>query len=591
MPAAGKLALALLLATSSFAKDARIARVEQGLLPPRVIEGGPVWTIEARMERYEIPGLSVAVVDGGRLAWVKGYGVADVSTGRKVTPRTMFLAGSISKPVTAIAAVDLVEKGRLPFDAGVNTLLRSWQLPSNELTAKTPVTLRQLFSHTAGTTVHGFPGYPRAFERPTIQQILDGEPPANTAPVRVDLEPDTQHRYSGGGTTVAQLAMSDVTGLDFPELMRRHVLGPLGMASSTYEQPLPRALHGRAASGHHAGPRPIPGGWHVYPEAAAAGLWTTPGDLAKVIVEMHDALAGRRPRVLSIDGARMMLTPRFRAGEDSWIGIGFFLEDQGAERYFAHGGSDEGFEALLIATEDGSQGAVLMANANGTMPLIDEVLRAIAREYQWPGFLDIAPPVLPMPIDVLAGAPGRYRVDAERVIAIQRSGPALETLTLGQLVQLYPLADGTLARSDADERYRLTGAGLEVITEDKTIVAPRTEDPLTTYELLAGCRVDQVVANFRAKPDERAVNRAGYSLLRVGRRSDAVVLFELNTELHAQSANAWDSLGDALYAKGELPRAAEATRRAQSLLDADTSLDERAKQGAAVGYPGATPRH
>jgi CubicO group peptidase (beta-lactamase class C family) len=570
-----KLLVLLLLATAGRAEDPRIARVERGLLPPVVIDGGPVWTLEERMRFHAVPGLSVAVVDGGRIVWAKGYGLADVRAGRPVTTRTMFLAGSISKPVAAMGAVDLVERGLLPFDADVNTLLKSWRLPGNELTARTPVTLRQLFSHSAGTTVHGFPGYPPKFSRPTIRQILDGEAPANTAAVRVDLEPNTRYRYSGGGTTIAQQAMADVTGLDFAALMRRRVLGPLGMTDSTYEQPLPAALHARAATAYRTPDRPVPGRWHVYPEAAAAGLWTTASDLARVIVEMHDALSGRPSGVLTIDGARLMLTPRFPTGPRRQIGVGFFLDERDGARYFVHGGVDEGFDALLVATADGSKGAVLMANTNGAMPLIEEIVRAIAREYEWPAYVSVAPPVEQASEELLARAPGRYRLDAGRVVPIHRAGPALETMTLSGPVPLRHLTDGTFARHDLDERYRFTGAGLEVIAGGKTTVAAKTEESLTPAELLAAGRLDEAIAALRAKPDAMAVKRLAFDALYARRIRDALPLLELNVELHPTSADAWDNLAEGSLRAGDIERAAEAIRKAEALLDSDPSVSER----------------
>jgi CubicO group peptidase (beta-lactamase class C family) len=573
-----KLFTLLFLATAAFAGDPRIEKIERGLVPSVLIEGGPTWTVEERMRFYNVPGLSVAVIDGGKIVWAKGYGLADVRANRKVTPRTLFLAGSISKPVAAVAAVDLVERGVVPFDADVNTLLKSWQLPANEFTAKTPVSLRLLLSHSAGTTVHGFPGYPRAFPRPTIRQILDGQAPANTAPVRVDLAPNTQFRYSGGGTTVAQQALADVTGLDFASLMRRHVLAPLGMNDSTYAQPLPSALHARAATAYRPGMRAIPGGWHVYPEAAAAGLWTTPSDLAKVIVEMHDALAGRDAKVLTIDGARMMLTPRFvSGGTGRHVGIGWFVEDRNGAKYFGHDGVDEGFDAMLFATGDGSKGAVIMANTNGSFSLILELLRAIAREYEWPNYLTVAPPPQRTPDELLARAPGRYRVNPDRVIPIRRNGDRLEaiTLSLGP-VPLYYLADGTLARWDSTERYRLTDAGLEILADGKTTPAPRTEDPLTHVELLSAGRIDDALAALRATPNAQMTNRVGSTLLRLGRIDDAIRFFELNTELDPESANAWDSLSDALLQAGRFDRAEEAVRKAIRYVDSEP-MDERTR--------------
>jgi CubicO group peptidase (beta-lactamase class C family) len=211
--------------------DPRIARVESDIRP-RFVERSrqalPVTLLE-RMAELGVPGLSVAVLDDGEIAWARGYGVLDLETRRPVTPETLFLAGSISKPVAAACALRLVQEGKLGLDDDVNRWLRSWRVPPSEAMGDEVVTLRRLLTHTAGLTVHGFPGYPRTADLPTIQQILDGESPANTAPVRVDILPGSEWRYSGGGYTVMQLLIGDVSGRPFGELLGETVLLPFGM--------------------------------------------------------------------------------------------------------------------------------------------------------------------------------------------------------------------------------------------------------------------------------------------------------------------------------------------------------------------------
>ncbi|HEX6083460.1 MAG TPA: serine hydrolase [Thermoanaerobaculia bacterium] len=550
------------------------AEPELRLLPPVTIEGGESWSVEERLKFYNVPGISVAVVEDGRIVFAKGYGLADVAKKRPVTTETLFLAGSVSKPITAIAAIDLVERGKLPLDADVNTLLRTWQLPSNELTAKTPVTLRQLLSHSAGTTVHGFPGYARTEPVPTTKQILDGVPPANTPPVRVDLAPNTKFRYSGGGTTIAQLALSDTLGEPFPSLMRRLVLAPLGMRDSTYENPLPPSKRSRAATGYRGAGRAIPGGWHVYPEMAAAGLWTNPSELARVVIELGDALAGRPSRVLSIDGARLMLTQRFEVSPTDDVGIGWFLNDRGT---FGHDGSDEGFVTRFTATKDGRRGVVLMTNSDAGGALFAEIERGVARAFGWPN----APAVRTtraIAEDVLTHAPGRYKQGPDRILAIRRSGDALELRTLdGRWVKLHALDDGTLTRTDADQRFRVTDAGLDIITST-TASAPRTTEPATPSELIAEGRLDEGIAAYRtAKADAQALNRLGGTYQRLGRYREAVAIFRLATELYPEASNAWDSLGAALLDSGDVAGATEATRTALARVDADTITDAQTK--------------
>ncbi|HUR82613.1 MAG TPA: serine hydrolase [Thermoanaerobaculia bacterium] len=570
-----------MFAVFALALQVAAAEPELRLLPPVSVEGGESWSVEERLRYYNVPGVSVAVVENGRVIFAKGYGWADAGKKRPMTTDTLFLAGSVSKPVTAIAAVDLVERGKLPLDADVNTLLRTWQLPSNELTQKTPVTLRQLFSHSAGTTVHGFPGYQRDEKIPTTQQILDGVAPANTPAVRVDLAPNTKFRYSGGGTTIAMVALADTQHEAFPSLMRRLVLAPLGMRDSTYENPLPPSKRARAATGYRESGRAIPGGWHVYPEMSAAGLWTNPSELARVVIELGDALAGRPTRVLSLDGARLMLTPRFETGPGQQIGVGWFLEDRGR---FGHDGSDEGFITRLAATKDGTRGVIIMSNSDASGALIGEIDRGVARAFNWPG--TPAPKATrAFTPELREQLPGRYKQGPDRILSIRRSGETLELRTVdGRWVRLYLLDDGTITRADADQRFRVLDDGLEIVA-DKPVNVPRTTEPLAPSEMLAEGRVDEALAAYRAaKTDALTLNRAGNTYLRFGRRyREAVAVLRLATEMYPDASNAWDSLANALANSGDFAGAIDASHKALALVDADTTVDETQKFWIRVG--------
>ncbi|MFN0120993.1 MAG: serine hydrolase domain-containing protein, partial [Blastocatellia bacterium] len=272
----------------------RIQRIENGLLPPVFVKGHtqPV-SLAAQMAKYNVPGVSVAVIQDGKLAWAKGYGVTEAGGATPVTPDTLFQAASISKPVAALAALALVEQGRLGLDENVNLKLKSWQVPENEFTKEQKITLRRLLSHSAGLTVHGFRGYAGDETVPAVTQILNGEKPANSAAIRADITPGSRWRYSGGGYTVMQQLLVDVTGKPFPQLARELVLDKAGMNQSGYEQPLPAGRVGQAASGHRANGDMVKGKWHTYPEMAAAGLWTTPSDLARFAMAVQQAWAGR----------------------------------------------------------------------------------------------------------------------------------------------------------------------------------------------------------------------------------------------------------------------------------------------------------
>ena len=392
-------------ALAQAAAQTRIQRVENGLLPPVLVKGEPGWTIQERMKHYKIPGVSVAVIHDFKIEWAKAYGVKDIETNEPVTTETLFQAGSISKPVAAMVALKKVEEGKIALDEDINKKLTSWKLPDNEFTAKKKVTLANLLSHTGGLTVHGFPGYAVGSKLPSLPQVLDGAEPANTAPVRVNMEPGTKFRYSGGGSTIAQLAIMDIEKKPYPQIAKETALDPIGMTNSTYSQPLPDDWRKKAASGHRGDGRLVDGKIHIYPEMAAAGLWTTPTDLAKFAIEVQLSLKGKSNKVLSQAMTEKMVTPFI----ENHIALGFFLEKKGNAIYFGHGGADEGFRAGLFVHKDKGYGAAVMVNSDNGQ-IIPEIYRSIAREYHWEDYL-------PEPHEVVSVAPnkldayvGRYSV-------------------------------------------------------------------------------------------------------------------------------------------------------------------------------------
>jgi CubicO group peptidase (beta-lactamase class C family) len=541
--------------------DARIEAVENGLRPPVLVEGDHTWSLADRMKFYGVNGVSIAVIRDSKVEWAKGYGLADAESNQRVTAATLFQAGSISKPVSAMAALALVEEGKLKLDADINGYLKSWKVPGNEHTAKTPVTLEELLSHTAGLTVHGFPGYAAGAPLPTVPQVLDGAPPANTAPVRVDLDPGTQYRYSGGGYTIAQLAMVDVTGQAFPALLQRLVLGPLGMKESTFDQPLPASLVSSAAAGYSGDGKPVAGKRHVYPEMAAAGLWTTPSDLARFAIGIQRMLAGGKGP-LTKAMAENMVKPR---RDDYALGLG--IRDEGETKYFEHGGADEGFQAQLTASENRGYGAVIMTNSDKGYLLMPEILRSIAAAYYWEGYQIEAIRTATLSADELAIFAGKYRLDADTVLIVAPSGAGLEVkVPLGEGFTLVPVSKQAFVRRDAETRYAFGrradgGAQLTVSGKTSTETAPRVAPGMRVpSEDLADGKYDEALAGYRkllaANPKDSAVaetrfNQLGYEALRTKDYAKSIAIFRLNTELYPDSANTYDSLGEALEASGD----------------------------------------
>jgi len=404
------------------AVDQRIARIESHLLPGIVIKGSPPqMTIAERMRFYNTPGVSVAVINGGVVEWARGYGVAEAGGTAPVTPHTRFQAASISKPVAAMAALRLVQEKRLALDEDVNAKLTSWKVPENEFTKQEKVTLRRLLSHSAGLTVHGFPGYAAGAPLPAVTQILDGITPANTAAIRVDVVPGSLWRYSGGGYTLMQQLLVDVTGRPFPQFMKATVLQPLGMNDSTYEQPLPEALRAQAASGHRSDGKVIEGRYHTYPEMAAAGLWTTPTDLARFAVALQQAIGGKSKPVLTQATTTEMLT--LQKGS---YGLGLSLEGGSAAPRFGHGGSNEGFRCGMVAYVRTGQGAVVMTNGDNGSRLGQEILRAIAAEYGWAGYPGPREKTVTQ-VDpaIFQAYVGRYEMVTGRIVSVRVEGNKL----------------------------------------------------------------------------------------------------------------------------------------------------------------------
>ena len=336
--------------------------------------------IQAWMEYYQVPGVSVAVIKDFRLAYVETHGVTSKVTREPVTERTLFQAASLSKAVSSAGVMTLVQDGTVSLDRDVNDYLTSWRVPYNALQATEKVTLRRLLSMTAGATVRGFRGYRHSESVPTLLQILNGQPPANSAPIVVDLVPGTEFRYSGGGYLIAQQAVMDVTGTAFPQFMWERVLAPAGMEHSTYRQPLPDSLVGMAASGYYADGTAVPGGHHIYPEIAAGGLWATPTDLAAFLIELQRSLRGESSRMLRRESVEQLLTP-LQAGYALGIGV----TSEGGETYFRHEGANDGFRCAFKMHATSGDGAVVMTNSDRGLELSEAIFQLLGKREGWPG--------------------------------------------------------------------------------------------------------------------------------------------------------------------------------------------------------------
>ena len=407
----------------------------------RRLASGDQASLADLMRLHKVPAVSAAVLVDGSEPRSEAHGTATV--------RTVFQACSISKHVAAFGTLRLAEQGVLDLDEDVDAYLTSWRLPESD-GWRPVVTTRQLLSHTAGLSYNWFRGFHPDDPLPTLRQVLDGEPPANTPPVRPTMLPGSRFRYSGSHYAVLQQLLEDVTGTPFADLMRALVLDPLGLADSSYDQTFP---HQRpAADGHHVDGTPVSGKWRVQPELAGAGLWTTPTDLVRLGAEVLRASTGRSA-LLTEQTAADMLTPQVPGG----YGLGVHT----TPGRFGHTGGNIGYSCWLFTWPDtATTAAVMINNASG-----DEVLFGLLDEAER-RFTRVA----------AAGTPtGVYLVRDDYAIEITETDGRLHLHTPNQVpVPLRPLAPGRYRAAGLDCEIRVTGPDtVEVRQESDTTTATR----------------------------------------------------------------------------------------------------------------------
>ena len=361
--------LCLLVATAEQPAD-DIAKVEKGLFKdPK----GPRWTIQERLEFHQVPGVSVAVVRDKKIAWAKGYGIAEVGSKAPVSIQTLFQAASMSKPIAALLALLLADQGKLDIDEDVNKYLKRWKVPDNAFTRKKKVTIRDLVCHSAGVTVHGFRGYDGDQPYPSLVEVLNGEKPANSPAITVDMNPGEKFRYSGGGYCILQLLIEDVTGKDFAEVAQAMVLDPIGMKQSHYRIPK-KADPKSYAAGHSVKGTVIAGTRNSHPESAAAGLYTTPSDYAQFgIFYMNKGKIGAK-QLLTVKRVDDILR---KQAPNQEVGLGVFL----SPGVFGHGGSNIGFRCNSLFFTANGAGVIVMTNGDRGSLVAQEITNSVREAY------------------------------------------------------------------------------------------------------------------------------------------------------------------------------------------------------------------
>lgn len=436
----------LAIGTPTFGqKHSEASKIVDGLLPAYVIKNGPSMgmNLYARMKYYGTPGISIALIENFKIKWCEGFGTTLGTTEDSVTSQTLFQAGSISKAVTAVGAFRLIEQGKLYLDEDVNKKLVSWKVPLNEFTLKEKPTVKRILAHAAGFNNSGFESYAVGDSIPTLLQILDGQRPANTPPVRVVYVPGSKDEYSGGGYLVLQQLMMDVSNKSFPKLMQDLLFSPLKMTSSTFEQPLPKLLQTKAARGNQSG-APVKGGWTIKPEMAAGGLWTTPADLAKLAIEVQLSLNGKSSRLLNQATTNKMLTLQPNLDSFSSVAkraLGFEMNIEDNTVRFGHGGYTTGYRSEMVLFPNG-QGAIVMSNGS-SLSILKEVLRGLAVAYHWPSYKPTVKTIITLDSATLKSYVGEYKFPEGR-------RPPISKVTY-ENSNLY--FDGRLLKAEANNKF------------------------------------------------------------------------------------------------------------------------------------------
>ncbi|MGD8496200.1 MAG: serine hydrolase domain-containing protein [Gemmatimonadales bacterium] len=355
--------------------DVVFSRLSPGIV--LASEERPAWTLADRMAFASAPAMAVTRVDVAGGGWTRVAGVRRAGSAARADARTRFMVKSLAKPVTAYAALRLVDQGVLDLDAPLDTYLERWKVPDNEFSRATPPTLRQLVAHRAGFTMWGVPSYAPGEARPTLVEILQGDVPEDFSPITIDYEPGTKSRYSGGGYSVLQLLLEDVTGEPFPALMRRLVLDPLGMDHSLFAPTVPDSLTDVSAVGHEDG-EPL-GHWEALVQMAAGGLISTAPDMGRFVAEIVRAWRGESS-LLSEDLAKQMLTD-----QGDGRGLGFEVDGAGDSLVFRHTGAGDGFRTLIVGLPARGEGLVVLVNDDDARAgeLRKEIVRAAALAYGW----------------------------------------------------------------------------------------------------------------------------------------------------------------------------------------------------------------
>lgn len=572
----------------------RIEAVENNLIPFVPVKKFKGWNLLERMKYYKVPGVSIAVIKDYKIDWAKGYGLADTINKIPVTNETMFSAGSISKLLMAATALKMVEKGQMELDQPINNYLTSWKIGENDYTQKTPITLRMLLSHSAGTSQSSYFGFTPSEPLPTVVEILSGAKNSATRPVVVNSEPNKEFRYSGGGSMIAQLALMDVSKKSFTELTQELLFDKLGMKNATFEQPVPSKFKKQCAWAY-SNASWFKGMPYVYPQQAAAGLYATPTDLAKFFIDLQKSYKGKGT-ILSKELVDKMFTPQQNVSDGAYreqIGIGPFLLQRTDNKdpngvYFEFTGVNAGFLAYGIASVTNGTGVVIMLNSGDDVNgLGKEIRRAVAKTYHWTNFLPEEVQPIQLKEQELDEMVGRYRMAANEVLYLKKEQNYLvENINEGNAIYCFPIAKDTIVFTD----YNIKGffkrnehneiIGLQNTYQNQPMLKMKS-DEFSPNELLKLKRYDEAASAFEAmRMNEYQITYLAYDLMNKKPFNAEEVTTVLNVALkqHAKSSIVYSRWGD-FYLK--INDKVKAIQNYEKALELDPN-DQQTKEALAL---------
>ncbi|WP_444996957.1 serine hydrolase [Aliikangiella sp. IMCC44359] len=540
------------------------------------LDNGEKHSYDQLLEKYQLTGLSLAVINDYQIVYTHTAGFKEFGQVDKIDINTAFSTASISKAVTGTIAAMLAEKGALDLDKPVSDYLKRWKIPSSPYNQHSPITLRHLLTHTAGTSQSGFADFYLGDDIPTLIESLNGvKLPRYKHPISINFKPNTDWDYSGGGYVIAQVAIEDITGKSLAQLAEEMIFTPLKMPNTTMYQHGHSKFLTNVAKVHDGQQKVIGTGIPICPQIAPSGMWSNSVDMAKFIIDYQKALAGKKSKVISPWVAKETTKVHTIKKIGGW-GAGWMrFEATGNLDWFSHGGSNTGTGGHVMGTMEGGKGIIVMINAptQQRIPAIKAIINSIIKTLNWEQTLTASQQKVPT--SIYNNITGRYLSPFETIVTIEQ---VKDKLIYHDPIQAW---DTNLVRElvyMGDNKFALNNfsnqLSIQTNPEDKqqylTFYRQKTQlknyamrklstSELLPFEVAKKADLKSTLNAYRQwikkYPDSKlssaqSLNNAGYQALQLKDYQTALNLFNVAVQLHPNNANAFDSLAEASMITG-----------------------------------------